>query len=409
MLTVKDLQVKGQRVIVRVDFNVPLKGGEIRDDNRIVAALPTIKELLSKGARVILMSHLGKVKHKLAQEDPEKFAKQIKDGNMAPVAQRLSELLGQPVLFVPVTRGEELEKAALSLKDGEVLLMQNTRYEKGEEKNDPELAAIWAKLGDAFVMDAFGSAHRAHASTYGIPSILKQEGKPVAVGYLVEKEVANLTRCVEVKDSDRPYVAILGGLKVSDKIKVIESLLGKCDKILIGGAMAFTFSKALGHTTGTSPVEDDQLEYARNCFAKANGRIVLPVDTVIGDAFDPAERKEIKVLENVDVPEGFQGLDIGPKTRELFAKEISKAKMLFWNGPMGVFEQEDFQKGTLAVCEAIAKLEGKAFTVCGGGDSAAAIKQFGYAKKFSHVSTGGGASLEMIENDGHLPGIDVLK
>ena len=409
MLTVKDLQVKGQRVIVRVDFNVPLKGGEIRDDNRIVAALPTIKELLSKGARVILMSHLGKVKHKLAQEDPEKFAKQIKDGNMAPVAQRLSELLGQPVLFVPVTRGEELEKAALSLKDGEVLLMQNTRYEKGEEKNDPELAAIWAKLGDAFVMDAFGSAHRAHASTHGIPSILKQEGKPVAVGYLVEKEVANLTRCVEVKDSDRPYVAILGGLKVSDKIKVIESLLGKCDKILIGGAMAFTFSKALGHTTGSSPVEDDQLEYARNCFAKANGRIVLPVDTVIGDAFDPAERKEIKVLENVDVPEGFQGLDIGPKTRELFAKEISKAKMLFWNGPMGVFEQEDFQKGTLAVCEAIAKLEGKAFTVCGGGDSAAAIKQFGYAKKFSHVSTGGGASLEMIENDGHLPGIDVLK
>ena len=409
MLTVKDLNVKGQRVIVRVDFNVPLKGGEIRDDNRIVAALPTIKELLQKGARVILMSHLGKVKHKLAQEDPEKFAKQIKDGNMAPVAKRLSELLGQEVVFVPVTRGEELEKAALALKDGEVLLMQNTRYEKGEEKNDPELAAIWAKLGDAFVMDAFGSAHRAHASTHGIPSLLKAEGKPVAVGYLVEKEVANLTRCVDVKESDRPYVAILGGLKVSDKIKVIDSLLGKCDKILIGGAMAFTFSKALGHKTGTSPVEDDQLEYARNCFKKAEGRIVLPIDTVVADAFDPAERKEIRVLETVDVPEGFQGLDIGPKTRELFAQEISKAKMLFWNGPMGVFEQEEFQKGTLAVCEAIAKLEGKAFTVCGGGDSAAAIKQFGYAKKFSHVSTGGGASLEMIENDGHLPGIDVLK
>ena len=409
MLTVKDLNVKGQRVIVRVDFNVPLNGGEIRDDNRIVAALPTIKELLAKGARVILMSHLGKVKHKLAQEDPEKFAKQIKDGNMAPVAKRLSELLGQEVVFVPVTRGEELEKAALALKDGEVLLMQNTRYEKGEEKNDPELAAIWAKLGDAFVMDAFGSAHRAHASTHGIPSLLKEQGKPVAVGYLVEKEVANLTRCVDVKESDRPYVAILGGLKVSDKIKVIDSLLGKCDKILIGGAMAFTFSKALGHPTGNSPVEDDQLEYARNCFKKAEGRIVLPIDTVVADAFDPAERKQICVLESVDVPEGFQGLDIGPKTRELFAQEISKAKMLFWNGPMGVFEQEEFQKGTLAVCEAIAKLEGKAFTVCGGGDSAAAIKQFGYAKKFSHVSTGGGASLEMIENDGHLPGIDVLK
>ena len=405
MLTVKELAVKGQRVIVRVDFNVPLKGGEIRDDNRIVAALPTIKELIAKGARVILMSHLGKVKHK---EAPEVVEEQKKKNNMAPVAKRLGELLGQEVVFVPVTRGEELEKAAMDLKDGQVLLMQNTRYEKGEEKNDPELAALWAKLGDAFVMDAFGSAHRAHASTYGIPELLKKENKPVAVGYLVEKEVANLTRCVDVKESDRPYVAILGGLKVSDKIKVIDSLLGKCDKILIGGAMAFTFSKALGHTTGTSPVEDDQLEYARNCYAKANGRIVLPIDTVVGDAFDPAERKEIKVLENVDVPEGYQGLDIGPKTRELFAKEISKAKMLFWNGPMGVFEQEEFQKGTLAICEAAAKLEG-AFTVCGGGDSAAAIKQFGYAKKFSHVSTGGGASLEMIENDGHLPGIDVLK
>ena len=406
MLTVKDLNVKGLRVIVRVDFNVPLKGGEIRDDNRIVAALPTIKELLAKGARVILMSHLGKVKHK---EAPEVVEEQKKKNNMAPVAIRLGQLLNQEVVFVPVTRGEELEKAVAGLKDGQVLLMQNTRYEKGEEKNDPELAAIWAKLGDAFVMDAFGSAHRAHASTYGIPELLKKEGKPVAVGYLVEKEVANLTRCVDVKKEDRPYVAILGGLKVSDKIKVIDSLLGKCDKILIGGAMAFTFSKALGHPTGTSPVEDDQLEYARNCYEKAQGRIVLPIDTVVGDAFDPIERKVVKVLETVDVPEGMQGLDIGPKTRELFANEISKAKMLFWNGPMGVFEQEEFQKGTLAICEAASKLEGKAFTVCGGGDSAAAIKQFGYAKKFSHVSTGGGASLEMIENDGHLPGIDVLK
>ena len=406
MLTVKELNAKGLRVVVRVDFNVPLKGGEIRDDNRIVAALPTIKELIAKGARVILMSHLGKVKHK---EAPEVVEEQKKKNNMAPVAKRLSELLGQEVVFVPVTRGEELEKAVAALKDGQVLLMQNTRYEKGEEKNDPELAAIWANLADAFVMDAFGSAHRAHASTHGIPSLLKEAGKPVAVGYLVEKEVANLTRCVDVKKEDRPYVAILGGLKVSDKIKVIDSLLGKCDKILIGGAMAFTFSKALGHPTGTSPVEDDQLDYARNCLAKANGKIVLPVDTVVGDAFDPAERTTISVLENVDVPDGFQGLDIGPKTRELFAKEISQAKMLFWNGPMGVFEQEEFQKGTLAVCEAVAKLEGKAFTVCGGGDSAAAIKQFGFAKKFSHVSTGGGASLEMIENDGHLPGIDVLK
>ncbi|MBQ6731212.1 MAG: phosphoglycerate kinase [Bacilli bacterium] len=409
MLTVKEMNnLEGKRVIVRVDFNVPLKEGAIRDDNRIVAALPTIKELLAKGARVVLMSHLGKVKHKLAQEDPEKFAKQIKDGNMAPVAVRLSELLNQPVVFVKETRGEELVNAVNALKNGEVLLMQNTRYEKGEEKNDPELAKIWASLGDAFVMDAFGSAHRAHASTYGIPEILKAEGKPVAVGYLVEKEVANLTRCVDVKAEDRPYVAILGGLKVSDKIKVIESLLQKCDKILIGGAMAFTFLRALGHPTGNSPVEEDQLDYAKNCFVKANGKIVLPVDSVIGDAFDPAERTTVQTVESGDIPEGFQGLDIGPKTRELFANEIAKAKMIFWNGPSGVFEQEEFQKGTLAICEAIAKND-KAFTVCGGGDSAAAVKQFGYKEKFSHVSTGGGASLEMIENDGHLPGIDVVR
>ena len=253
-----------------------------------------------------------------------------------------------------------------------------------------------------------GSAHRAHASTYGIPEILKAEGKPVAVGYLVEKEVANLTRCVDVKPEDRPYVAILGGLKVSDKIKVIESLLGKCDKVLIGGAMAFTFLRALGHGTGNSPVEEDQLDYAKNCYVKANGKIVLPVDSVIADAFDPAERTTIEIVESGDIPEGFQGLDIGPKTRELFANEIAKAKMIFWNGPSGVFEQEEFQKGTLAVCEAIAKND-KAFTVCGGGDSAAAVKQFGYKDKFSHVSTGGGASLEMIENDGHLPGIDIIK
>ena len=409
MLTVKEMNnLQDKRVIVRVDFNVPLKNGEIRDDNRIVAALPTIKELIEKGARVVLMSHLGKVKHKLAQEDPEKFAKQIKDGNLEPVAKRLGELLNQPVVFVKETRGETLTNAVNALKDGEVLLMQNTRYEKGEEKNDPELAKIWASLGDAFVMDAFGSAHRAHASTYGIPEILKGEGKQVAVGYLVEKEVANLTRCVDVKEEDRPYVAILGGLKVSDKIKVIESLLLKCDKILIGGAMAYTFARALGKGTGESPDELDQLDYARNCLVKANGKIVLPVDSVVADAFDPAERTTVQVVKSNDIPADFQGLDVGPATRELFASEIAKAKMIFWNGPMGVFEQDEFQKGTLAVCEAIAKND-KAFTVCGGGDSAAAVKQFGYKDKFSHVSTGGGASLEMIENDGHLPGIDVVR
>lgn len=404
MLTVKDLtNVKGKKVIVRVDFNVPLKNGEIRDDNRIVAALPTIKNLLEKGARVILLSHLGKIKHKLTPEEIE--AAKAKN-NLAPVAVRLAELLNQDVTFVPVTRGEELDAAVAALNDGEVLLVQNTRYEKGEEKNDPELSQAWAKHADAYVMDAFGSAHRAHASTHGIPSILKAEGKPVALGFLVEKEVLALTRCVSVSDEDRPYIAILGGLKVSDKIKVIESLLKKCDKILIGGAMAFTFLKALGKETGQSPVEDDQLDYARNCLAAANGRIVLPVDSVIANSFEnPTDIKTVTVDE---IPADYQGLDIGPKTRELFAEEIAKAKMVFWNGPAGVFENPAFQAGTLAICEALAKLSGKAFTVCGGGDSAAAIKQFGYAKDFAHVSTGGGASLEMIENDGHLPGIDVL-
>ena len=403
MLTVKDLKnIEGKRVLVRVDFNVPLKGGEIRDDNRVVAALPTIKELLEKGARVVLFSHLGKVKHK---EAPEVVEEQKKKNNLAPVAVRLGELLNKPVAFSNATRGEELKKAVEALKNGEVLLVQNTRYEKGEEKNDPELAADWASLGDAYVMDAFGSAHRAHASTYGIPELLKKEGKPVAVGYLVQKEVENLKRCVEVKDSDRPYVAILGGLKVSSKIKVIDSLLKKCDRVIIGGAMAYTFFKAMGFPTGDSPVEDEYLDYAKKCLEEAEGKILLPVDSVIADAFEnPTVVKTCKVNET---PAGFQGLDIGSETRKLYADAIKKAKMVFWNGPMGVFEQDAYQAGTLAICEAIKAIP-DAFTVCGGGDSAAAIKQFGYVKYFSHVSTGGGASLEMIENDGHLPGIDVL-
>jgi len=403
MLTVKELKnIEGKRVLVRVDFNVPLKGGEIRDDNRVVAALPTIKDLIAKGAKVVLFSHLGKVKHK---EAPEVVEEQKKKNNLAPVAKRLGELLEKEVSFCPVTRGEELEKAVAKLGNGDVLLVQNTRYEKGEEKNDPELAKIWAALGDAYVMDAFGSAHRAHASTYGIPEILKAEGKPVAVGYLVQKEVENLTRCVDVQKEDRPYIAILGGLKVSSKIKVIDSLLKKCDRVIIGGAMAYTFFKAMGFPTGDSPVEDEYLDYAKKCLEEADGKILLPVDSVIADAFEnPTVVKTCKVNET---PAGFQGLDIGPETRKLYADEIAKAKMVFWNGPMGVFEQEAYQAGTLAICEAIKAIP-NAFTVCGGGDSAAAIKQFGYVLNFSHVSTGGGASLEMIENDGHLPGIDVL-
>lgn len=404
MKTVKDLKdLYGKHVVVRVDFNVPLKEGKIRDDNRIVAALPTIKDLLKEGAEVVLLSHLGKIKHK---ETPEVIEQMKAKNNLAPVAVRLGELLGKKVLFCPVTRGEELDSMAKSMKPGDVLLVQNTRYEKGEEKNDPELAKAWAKLADAFVMDAFGSAHRAHASTVGVPEILKSEGKPVAVGYLVEKEVANLMRCVDVKQSDRPYIAILGGFKVSDKIKVIDSLLKKCDKILIGGAMAYTFAKAMGKSIGTSPVEDDQIEYARKCLKEANGRILLPIDAICTNGFEGWTEK--RLAEDGNIPEGFEGMDIGPKTAKLYQDEILKSKMVFWNGPMGVFEQKEFAKGTIAVCEAIAQIP-HAFTVCGGGDSAAAVAEFGFKDKFSHVSTGGGASLEMIENDGHLPGIDVLK
>jgi phosphoglycerate kinase len=408
MLTVEDLKdLKGKKVYVRVDFNVPQKGGVIRDNNRIKAALPTINYLTGKGARVILMSHLGKINWK--EPDPAKLEQMKKDNDMAPVAKALQELVpNTKVVFCPATRGEELKKAVAGLKDGEILLAQNTRYEKGEEKNDQALAADWAALADAFVMDAFGSAHRAHASTVGVPAILKAEGKPVAEGYLMIKEVDNLTRCVDVKASDRPYVAILGGFKVSDKIKVIETLLKKCDKILIGGAMAYTFKKALGMKTGNSPVEDDQLDYAKRCFTEAKGKIILPVDSVITNSFDPKPDRLIKTVKG-DIPDGFQGVDIGPETEKLYAAEIAKAKMVFWNGPMGVFEQPEFQEGTKAICEAIKGIEGKAFTVCGGGDSASAVKQFGFKKDFSHVSTGGGASLEMIENDGHLPGVDVLK
>lgn len=414
MLTVKDLKdLKGKRVYVRVDFNVPQTDGVIRDNNRIKAALPTIEELTKKGARVILMSHLGKIKWK--EPDPAKIEAMKRANDMAPVAIELQKLLPDTkVHFCPATRGDVLKKAVDNLKDGEILLAQNTRYEKGEEKNDPALAKEWASLADVFVMDAFGSAHRAHASTVGVPTFMKEEGKPVAVGYLMIKEVTNLTRCVEVADADRPYIAILGGFKVSDKIQVIDTLLKKCDKILIGGAMTYTFKKAMGMEVGDSPVEDEQLDYARKCIADAKGKIMLPVDAVITDSFDPKPGRKIEVVDTIveeggKIPSGFQGVDIGPKTRKIYEDEIKKAHMVFWNGPMGVFEQDEFQAGTKAICEGIKAIKGKAFTVCGGGDSASAVKHFGYKNDFSHVSTGGGASLEMIQNDGHLPGVDVLK
>lgn len=412
--TIEDLKdLQGKRVLVRVDFNVPQTNGVIRDDNRIRAALPTINYLTSKGARVILMSHLGKIKWK--EPDMAKIEAMKKANDLSCAATRLGELVSPTkVYFCKETRGEALANALANLKDGEILLMQNTRYEKGEEKNNPELAAEWASLADVFVMDAFGSSHRAHASTVGVPSILKEEGKQVAEGYLMIKEVSNLTRCVEVKDEDRPYVAILGGFKVSDKIKVIDSLLKKCDYVLIGGAMTYTFKKAMGMDIGNSPCEMDQLDYARKCIDEANGRLILPDDAVVTDSFEEKEGRNIKVVDTEieaggRIPDGFEGCDIGPRTIARYQAIIAKAKMIFWNGPMGVFEQKDFQSGTVAVCKAIAELQGKAFTVCGGGDSASAVKQFGYKASFSHVSTGGGASLEMIENDGHLPGVDVLR
>lgn len=363
------------------------------------------------------MSHLGKVdwkKLKKGEKTQEDIDNQMKKNDLSiavePLKKHLEAALGHEVKvsFSKENRGESLKAMVEALNDGDVLLAQNTRYQPGEEKNDPELAKEWASLVDVFVMDAFGSAHRAHASTYGVPEALKAEGKPVAIGYLVEKEVSNLSRCVDVKKEDRPYVAILGGLKVTDKIQVIDTLLKKCDYIIIGGAMSYTFRKVQGAKIGSSFLDESALDYAKKCLEEANGRIILPVDSVVTDSFEPVEGRVVKVLDG-DIPEGLEGVDIGPKSEELFKSIIAKAKMVFWNGPMGVFEQAEFQSGTKAICEAIRELNGKAFTVCGGGDSASAVKQFGYKADFSHVSTGGGASLEMIQNDGHLPGIDIIR
>ena len=420
---VTDLKVNGLTVLVRVDFNVPHKGEVISDDNRIHAAIPTIAELLKNNAKVVLCSHLGKVawkKLKKGEATMEDIEKQMKKNDLSivinPLKNYLDEALGKDVKvsFCKATRGEELKAAVAALNPGDVLVMQNTRYEAGEEKNDPELAAEWASLADAFVMDAFGSAHRAHASTFGVPEALKAAGKETAVGFLMEKEIKGLGRCVTPKEDERPYVAILGGSKVSSKIEVIDSLLKKCDKILIGGGMSYTFKKAVyGIDVASSLCEDDQLEYAKKCFE--TGKIVLSVDTILakGLNFDDlsAKAEDLKQLDgNVDFPAGYEGADIGPKTRELYASIIASAKTIFWNGPMGIFENPDLQAGTKAVCEACAKAtKNGAFTVIGGGDSAAAAKVFGYTADFSHVSTGGGASLELIQFNGSLPGIDVIE
>ena len=398
---VSDLDVKGKKVIVRVDFNVPHKGEVITDDNRIVAALPTIKYLVENGAKTILMSHLGKVDYK---KTPEEIEAAKKKNDMSIVAKKLAEYLPETkVVFVNATRGEELENAVAALEDGQVLLMQNTRYEKGESKNDPELAKYWASLGDMFVIDAFGSVHRAHASTVGIPSIL-----PNATGYLVEKELKFLGDAVE--NPVRPFVGILGGAKVADKLKVIDNLLNKCDTLIIGGGMAYTFLKAKGYEIGTSLVDEEKLDYCKEMIEKAEKmgkKLLLPIDTVVCTNFpDPIDAPvETEVVDSDKIPADKQGLDIGPKTAELFAAEVKAAKTVVWNGPMGVFENPTLAKGTNEVAKALAECDGT--TIIGGGDSAAAIKQLGYADKVSHVSTGGGASLEFLECNG-LPGVDVI-
>ena len=394
-IIVTDLDVASKKVIVRVDFNVPHKGDVITDDNRIQAALPTINYLLEKGAKVILLSHLGKVNHK----DPEKTEADKAKNNMAPVAVRLQELLpNNKVTFVDATRGEKLEAAVNEMKDGEVVLMQNTRYEKGESKNDPELGAYWASLGDLYVSDAFGSVHRAHASTVGIPSHL-----PSAVGFLIEKELKYLGQALD--NPARPFVAVLGGAKVSDKIAVIENLLKIADKVIVGGGMAYTFYKAKGWNVGTSLLEEDKVEIAKEFMAKGGDKLVLPVDTVVANDFD--NPTDVKTVSCNEIPDGYMGLDIGPKTVELFTSELAGAKTVFWNGPMGVFEKEEFAKGTIGVCKAIAALDG-CMSVIGGGDSASAAKNLGYADKFTHISTGGGASLEYMEGK-ELPGIAIIE
>ena len=393
-LTVKDVDLKGKKVLVRVDFNVPVKDGVITNDNRITAALPTIKYILEQGGRAILFSHLGRVK-----EEADKEGK-----SLAPVAADLAAKLGQEVTFLPgVTRGAELEAAVNALEDGQVLLVENTRFEdvdgKKESKNDPELGKYWASLGDGiFVNDAFGTAHRAHASNVGISANVE---KAVA-GFLLENEIAYIQEAVETPE--RPFVAILGGSKVSDKIGVIENLLEKADKVLIGGGMTYTFYKAQGIEIGNSLVEEDKLDVAKALLEKANGKLILPVDSKEANAF--AGYTEVRDTEGEAVSEGFLGLDIGPKSIAKFDEALTGAKTVVWNGPMGVFENPDFQAGTIGVMDAIVKQPGVK-SIIGGGDSAAAAINLGRADKFSWISTGGGASMELLEGK-VLPGLAAL-
>ena len=388
---VSDLELKDKTVLVRADFNVPLKDGEITNDNRIVQALPTIKYIIEQGGKVVLFSHLGKVK-----EESDKESLTLK-----PVADDLSKKLDKDVVFVPETRGEKLESAIKDLKAGDVLLVQNTRFEdldgKKESKNDPELGKYWASLGDVFVNDAFGTAHREHASNVGISTHLE-----TAAGFLMEKEIKFIGGVVN--DPHKPVVAILGGAKVSDKIGVIKNLLNIADKILIGGGMAYTFLKAQGKEIGLSLLEEDKIDFAKELLESNGDQIVLPVDAKVAKEFsNDAEITEVSID---DIPKDQEAMDVGPKTVELFNKELQGAHTVVWNGPMGVFEFSNFAQGTIGVCESIANLK-DAVTIIGGGDSAAAAISLGFEDNFTHISTGGGASLEYLEGK-KLPGIKAI-
>lgn len=399
-LTVSDLELSGKKVLMRVDFNVPIKAGVIGNDNRIVAALPTIKYVLENNGRAILFSHLGRIK----SEDDKK------ELSLAPVAARLGELLGKDVKFVPQTRGEELESAINALQDGEVLMVENTRFEdvvdgelvKNESKNNPELGKYWASLGDdLFINDAFGTAHRAHASNVGIASNVSQ----AAAGFLMEKEIKFLGDAVA--NPVRPFVAIIGGAKVSDKIEIVKSLLNKADKVIVGGGMAYTFDAAKGNKIGNSLFEADKVELAKELMAEAGDKLVLPIDSIAADAFSNDAKTEVVDAE-AGIPDGYMGLDIGPKSVKLLQDTLSDAKTVVWNGPMGVFEMSNFAKGTLAIGEELVKVtENGGTTIVGGGDSTAAVQQLGVADKLTHISTGGGASLEYLEGK-ELPGIAAI-
>ncbi len=387
-VTVKDLDVLNKKVLVRVDFNVPIIDGKITDDNRIVEAVPTIKYLLDKGAGVILMSHLGRPDGKVV----EKYS-------LKPVAKRLAEVMNMPVLMAGDVVGQSANEMASNLKSGEVLLLENLRFEAGEEENAEEFIEKLAKLGDVYVNDAFGTAHRKHASTYGLATKL-----PSAIGFLIEKELSIIVD--NINNPERPFVGILGGAKVADKLSIVNALLDKVDTLIIGGGMSYTFQKAQGYTIGESLLDESKIEDTKLMMAKAKEKgvsLLLPVDYVVSKDINDVENK--MVIEDCNIPDGYMGVDIGPKTVELYTNAIKNAKTVIWNGPMGVFEQEEFAVGTNKVAVALTELEGT--TIIGGGDSASAIINMGLQDKITHISTGGGASLKLFEGK-ELPGVAVI-